>query len=493
MSTKINVRSPFYLNLAAPVPPTPTYTCDIAGLLGFAVDNKGIITAPHPDIGSILSFTSSDSGFADNKYAAVSSATTRTIVVKLRIPAGYTNSDDVFFNCTVSTTQPVSSSCSGGPSTQGTISNKTLVVGGSTITIALAGFFNNETVYVVTNDINNLVTTGLTGSSLTLSAGSIGGSGKIYIEGRDANYPTTCAAIQPIAITVNQQASPPAYDCDNFAKLSTAGGSITQAGVITKPTPTGAITQMSLSSGGSAITSVSANTGSSAQNVQIFFSITAPAGYSNAGSTIICPKTFSQPGTTAPTFTCDIANLSKQNISKNGAIFKGEAEQGSVKSFTPVTFTGTVSTDTSRTIVFQVLIPTGFANANGSNTINCSIVLKQPATAAVVGIHNIFLTEGLNSQADFCLSSYKTKIGFKSSIQINTDTGSAANLLGAKISFNGNDFDGKVKFYGISNSVRNVGGTTETDFYIALIDNQGIVLQVIIFNCKLGAGLGHVI
>ena len=30
MSTKINVRSPFYLNLTEPVKPEPLFTCDVA-------------------------------------------------------------------------------------------------------------------------------------------------------------------------------------------------------------------------------------------------------------------------------------------------------------------------------------------------------------------------------------------------------------------------------------------------------------------------------
>ena len=53
MSTKINVRSPFYLNLTAPTVPVPEFTCSTAfpnGLdnSGFAVDNQGIITSPNP-------------------------------------------------------------------------------------------------------------------------------------------------------------------------------------------------------------------------------------------------------------------------------------------------------------------------------------------------------------------------------------------------------------------------------------------------------------
>ena len=491
MSTKINVRSPFYLNLSEPVQPVPAFTCDIANLKNFAVDNQGVITAPNISIGSILSYTSSDSGFANNKYATVSTAVTRTIVVTIIIPAGYTNSDDVYFTCSVSATQPISSSCTTSVTNQGTIPAQAVTVGGATVSVALAGYFNGETTYAVTNDIGTLVTTSLSGSTLTLSANSLGGSGTIYVEGRDASYPTTCAAVQPIAITITA-AGNPAYDCASYAKLDSNGGSITTAGVITKPTPTAVISQMSLTSGGAPITSVAANSGSAAQDVTIFFSLTVPAGYSNAAATIICSKVFSQPGTTPVDFTCYIANLSKQNIAKNGSIYIGIAEVGTVKSFTTPTWSGTVSVDTVRAVQFQILIPSGYALADGTATINCSINLTQPATASTVGNHAVYLTKGVADKSTLCTAPYTTRTGFKSSVAVNTDTGSAVNQLGAKISYQNADFDGRGLWYGIAASVRDVGGVdTTNDFYILNIDNNGIVLEAFIFTCRVGGGVGQ--
>ena len=66
--TKINVRSPFYLHLTEPSPPTPAFDCTTANLTGFAVDNQGIITLPSPDRGVIDSISSDDGDFSNNKF-----------------------------------------------------------------------------------------------------------------------------------------------------------------------------------------------------------------------------------------------------------------------------------------------------------------------------------------------------------------------------------------------------------------------------------------
>ena len=134
MSTKINVRSPFYLHLIEPSPPLPAFDCTVAGLTGFAVDDQGIITLPSPRAGVIESISSDDGDFSNNKFPTENTDTSRTIKVKLAIPpALYSNSSDLFFECPTTTTQPgVTSSvvqpttCSGGPGKSGSIGAQTL-------------------------------------------------------------------------------------------------------------------------------------------------------------------------------------------------------------------------------------------------------------------------------------------------------------------------------------------------------------------------------
>ena len=67
-----------------------------------------------------------------------------------------------------------------------------------------------------------------------------------------------------------------------------------QAGVITKPNSVAAVGTIKASSGGSAITSHSANTTGSNRTVTLFFDLTVPPGYTNAGSTVECSKDFEQ-------------------------------------------------------------------------------------------------------------------------------------------------------------------------------------------------------
>ena len=69
MSTKINVRSPYYLDITEPVKPVVEFTCTVANLLSLSIDQAGIITMPKLDFGDIISYTSTDSGFANGKYA----------------------------------------------------------------------------------------------------------------------------------------------------------------------------------------------------------------------------------------------------------------------------------------------------------------------------------------------------------------------------------------------------------------------------------------
>ena len=53
--SKINARSPFYLSYTTPTAPTPEFTCTIANLTGFEVDQEGVIKEPSLAFGSIKS------------------------------------------------------------------------------------------------------------------------------------------------------------------------------------------------------------------------------------------------------------------------------------------------------------------------------------------------------------------------------------------------------------------------------------------------------
>jgi hypothetical protein len=498
MSTKINVRSPFYLNLSAPTVPTPEFLCSTAfprGLddTGFAVDNQGIITNPNPDFGVFVSLTSTDSGFSNNKYATVSTDTTRTITARTRIPAGFSNATDVHKDCELTAIQPgVTSSvvqptvCSGGPATSGSISAVALDTGGNSTSIDLSTKFTGETTYAISNPNPTLVSTALSGSTLTISSNTLGGSVTLYAIGRDGSYPTTCEAVQSISVTISLPAGSPAYDC-NTSPLT--GGGIAQNGTITRPSTTGVILGVATSNGGSLLSpeTVSANTGSTSQNVTLYFRIQVPPGYSNAGATLSpdCSVTFSQAGTALEDFSCTRAGLTKQSISKNGSINKGLTAEGTIVSFDPIGF-DPVTTDTTRTVNFTIQIPSGYNNAGSNLPSPCPRTIVQPATAGQCGSNGYFISGGKQLPGDFCDGTFATTMAI-------TSTGSSiSGLMGTKICRNGTPFDGQSLRYAVNLfSTSSGAGVGVGDFYIIQIDGNGTVLSVEIHSCKSGgAGQG---
>jgi len=490
MSTKINVRSPFYLNLTAPTVPVPEFTCTTAfpnGLdnSGFAVDNQGIITSPNPAFGNFESLTSTDSGFANDKYATVTTDTVRTITARTRIPAGFSNTDSVYKDCELTAIQPGTSSsvveptvCTGGPTTSGSISAVALDTGGNSTTIDLSTYFNNETTYAVSNSNPTLVTTSISGSNLIISSNTLGGSVTIYAIGRDASYPTTCEAVQPISVTISLPAGAPNYDCDTSPLT---GGSIASDGTLTDPTTTGIITGSS--------PSTTANTTGSARDVTLTFSITVPSGYPNAAATITCDKTFSQPAQNVlEDFSCTRAGLIGQSINKNGSINKGSVAEGTIVSFTPIGF-DPVDADTTRTVDFTIQIPSGYNNAGSNLPSACSRTIVQPASVGDCGTNKFYISTGKQSPGDFCDTTYAA------SVLINSTATSITGLMGSKICKNGTAYNGRGLYYGVSAGSTASGiGVGVGDFYLIQIDTTGIVLSLEIHTCRTGGtGTGSII
>ena len=489
MSTKINVRSPFYLNLSAPTVPTPEFTCSTAfprGLddTGFSVDDQGIITVPSPTYGVFESLSSSDSGFSNNKYATVSTDTTRTITARTRIPVGFSNTADIFKDCVLTTIQPGTSSsvvqptvCAGGPTNSGSISAVALNTGGASTTIDLSSKFSGETTYAINNPNPVLVSTALSGSTLTISSNTTAGSVTLYAIGRDNSYPTTCEAVQSIAVTISLL-NPAAFDC-NTSPLT--GGGIAADGTLTNPSTTATIT--------STTPATSANTTGSARNVTITFALTVPAGYSNAGASINCPKTFSQQAqSVTPTFTCDLAELTGQSISTNGAVYVGSALRGTITDFTPVSFP-TVTSNTSRSVDFTIQIPSGYTNAGGTITCTKGTII-QPATVNPCGTNEFYITSvGRSSVGGFCDAAYGTPRLIKSTAS------TLAGQLGAQICDGGTPYNGRVLFWGIlSGFVVSAVGLGADKYYAVRINSSGIVTDLRLHTCDTGgSGTGSVL
>lgn len=467
MSTKINVRSPFYLNLTEPTIPTPLFTCEVANIINLSIDQQGQVSTPTLDFGTVISITSSDSEFTNDKFATVSTATDRTLVVRVSIPIGFSNVADGYIDCTKIVSQPAET-CSGGPTTSGSIPAQTLSVDGDSETIDLSSYFTqgSEAIagYTIYNANKALVNHSLSGSNLTISSNAIGGSTNIQASAFD-NGTNTCTATQTISVTVSNPTV--AFDCDDAAF---SGGSIAQDGTITKPSSVAAVGTIKSTSGGSAITSYSANDTGSDRDVTLFFDLTIPAGYSNSG-TIECSRTFTQPAAD-PTFTCDLANLSGQQISTKGQISVGSSQLGTISSFSPLSF-AEVSTDTSRTVTFTIDIPSGYSN---TGTIDCDKTLTQPASIPTCGSNQFFLSAPKLLPGDFCDNIYKL-----SRTVLCTGT-SVTTALGDIVCKGGTPFDGQSFYYAVSDTITNIGKGTGK-YYLWKIDSNGIIEDVAVANC----------
>ena len=505
MSTKINVRSPFYLHLVEPSPPLPDFDCLVAftnsNQTGFAVDNQGIITPPSTSAGVIESISSDDADFANNKFPTESSDTTRSIKVNIAIPpALFANSSDGFFECTLTTIQPgittsvvQPTTCSGGPTKNGSIGGQTLTVGGSSVTIDLASFFNSATVYDVSNVDPNIVTTALSGSSLTLSPNVIGGTTTVYGIGRDASYPTTCEETQAISVTVNAGS---ALGCTLAGKSILQGGSITAAGVITDPvSPVAGIVEKSLTSGGTPITSVSANTGSSSQTVKLFYKLTPPATFTNSGTPIICEIDLQQAGTADPTFSCAIANLTGGGISQNGAILTPTSKIGAtVKTPASGTAFPTVTVDTSRTVNFPVTIPSGYQDAGTDFPGGCDVTFTQPATTPTCGSNTLYISTGaVEAPSDTATQSHCNKIQVVGTYtEIKATDPSVTGVLDTVVCSNGTPFDGRDLYYVITTGIVDAaGGPGISPFNLVKINRNGQVTEIAVGGCPTPSSGGN--
>ena len=486
MATKINVRSPFYLNLDEPQVPLPTFTCGIANILNLSIDQQGQINTPTLSYGIIDSITSSDAGFSNGKFATVSTATDRNITVRILIPQGFSNTSDVYIDCANIVTQPalITSqptpedppvSCSGGPTTSGSIPSQTLDVDGDSDTIDLTSYFTQGSESIAGYNIYNpstVVNASVSGDTLTLSSNAIGGTTTVHVSAYD-NGSNTCTATQSISVTVN--APDQTYACTNNGIAAIAGGSIAQDGTITNPNTTAsAINFISETEGGSSITSYSANNTGSDRSVTLWFNLTAPGGYGNAGSTINCSLTFNQPAG-LPTFDCAAANLSGQQISTNGVINEGNASLGTISNWTPNTRFDEVLTDTPRTITFNVTPPaSGYSNSGGAD-IPCVKTITQPASTPTCGTIPLFISQGSLSPRTFCTAVYPTSTPITSTVNQYT--------LGGQVCVNGSPFNGQDLFYAVTTSNVNVG-PNYGNFIIWQIDSNGIIQDARESVCK---------
>lgn len=104
--------------------------------------------------------------------------------------------------------------------------------------------------------------------------------------------------------------------------------------------------------------------------------VTVPSGYSNAGATLACTTTATQPGS-QPTLACSDITFTGLAVDFKGTITTPSVDIGTVASISPTSFSGHVTTNTSRTITINVTVPSGYSNAGA--TLACSQSVTQTA------------------------------------------------------------------------------------------------------------------
>ena len=474
MSTKINVRSPFYLNLTEPTKPTPLFTCELANIKNLSIDQQGQLSTPNLDYGTVLSITSSDADFVDNKFATETVDTDRVVVVKVSIPAGFSNSTDGFINCTKVVTQPAyvsGTTCSGGVTTTGSIGAVTITTSGNSTSIDLSNYFvaGSDPIagYNIYNPNPSLVNASINGDWITVSSNNLAGTTTIQISAYD-NGTDTCTATQGLEVTVSAP-----LESFNCTTANLTGGYIAQDGTITSPNTHATIDEIRSYSGGPAISSYSANNTGSDRSVTLYFYLIVPDGYTNAGSYYECSKVLTQYAGD-PEFTCDTANLSGQQISSKGVINVGTLQLGTIDSFSP-NFFAEVSSDTARQVTFTINIPSGYSNTSDL-TIDCTKLLTQPAAIPVCGTSTYYRSAPLSAPSKACSDVYSVSVEMKSTAS-SVETG-----LGDTSCQSDAPFDGKEFWYGISSNKTSIGlGTGK--FYLWQIDSNGVVMDVVLVNC----------
>ncbi len=162
--------------------------------------------------------------------------------------------------------------------------------------------------------------------------------------------------------TTATQPATPTLSCSD---ITLSGFAVAQNGTITLPTA-----DIGTISGTSPASFVIVNVNTSRTlNVDI----TVPSGYFNAGATLNCSTTATQPLT--PTLACSDITISGFAVDENGAITLPTLDIGTISSSSPASY-ATVSTNTVRTLNLDITVPAGYFNTG--STLACTTTATQP-------------------------------------------------------------------------------------------------------------------
>ncbi len=312
----------------------PSLGCQNLTLSGFSVATDGTITLPTTDVGTITSTTPAS-------FAAVDTSTERTLTVSILVPGDYSNAEKTI-ECTTTATQPA-----------------TPTLSCSDITLSGFAVAQNGTVTLPTADIGTISSTSPASFAIvnvstvrTLNVDITVPSG-YFNAGATLNCTTT--ATQPLT---------PTLACSD---ITISGFAVDENGAITLPTlDIGTISSSSPAS----YATVSTDTVRT-----LNLDITVPAGYFNAGSTLACTTTATQPPYNV--LECSEVTISGFSVYASGNYVTPTVDIGTISSTSPSSFS-TVASETNRTLTVNITVPAGYSNAGA--TLSCTVVAtQQPA------------------------------------------------------------------------------------------------------------------
>ena len=494
MSTKINARSPFFIEATEPTATLGIFDCTTANLLNFAVSSAGDVTEPSILKGTIID--RSATSFAANTSG---SAISRSVTYTIQIPTDFSNTSDGTLTCVQTVDQPTQTpaedpgendNCpvfNGDANDPSNANNIPAITNLVSTTVNLATYFTagaDATIsgYSVQNYGAAAISTSVSGNTLTISTGSSCAATTLRVTA--FNSADGCTAVSNVFSV--SAACTEALDCTD---VNLTGGSISATGVISNPSYSIAHLDHIEDSGGNTITSVPANNGGSAINVALTFVFTVPDGYTNAGQELECtPQDFIQQPTTAPkvNLECSDVTFSGFTITSQGNVIAGTVSYLGSTGVTPTNITtesgdykyNVVASSTSRTvsITFPVL-NTNWLNYNSS--ITCTLSLTQPpsenACDFVTGNYAIS-DQGFSASGSFCDNNAVWSI--LKQVNGTPSTGNTVCYLGSP-------FNGGGQWFAYNTSqVQNGAGNIGASFSIMRIDSSGTILATSTTNCQ---------
>lgn len=507
MSTKINARSPFFIEATEPTATLGIFDCNTANLLDFAVSSAGDVTEPSILKGTIIDRTATS--FNPNTSG---SAIPRSVTYTIQIPAGYSNTSDGTYPCTETVNQPsqtpaedpgendncpVFNGDANDPSNANNIPAITNLV---STTVNLATYFTagaDATIsgYSVQNYGDAAISTSISGNTLTISTGSACAATTLRVTA--FNSSDACTAVSnefSVSAACTKTLTCTTTDANNDA-VNLTGGSISATGVISNPSYS--IPNLLRIEDSNGVTvpysnntyTVPANNGASAIPVALTFVFKVTTGYTNSGAELKCtPPDFSQPTTVAPrvNLECSDVTFDGFTITSQGNVIAGTVSYLGSTSVTPNNITtesgdykyDVVASSTSRTIsiTFRVL-NTNWLNENSS--ITCTLAVNQPPSenACDFASGNFVISEqGFSAVGSFCDNNAVYSI----LIPVN-----GTPSVGNTVCYLGNPFNGGGLYYAFSLAeIQNGAGNIGPSFSAMQIDSSGTILRITTTNCQ---------